>query len=99
MSVAAAAHAVFNLVMIPVFKQNGAIMGTWRLLHDTVLFSWNTVKYFVAGFGMFAVILFAQNKISNSIEITAFCVGFGSLIYAALLLILREKTCLRLFKQ
>jgi O-antigen/teichoic acid export membrane protein len=75
-TLAAAANGIFNFLLIPVFKQNGAIIGTvlaesivltvqtifaWKLLKDTELFSMNTVKFFVAGILMIIALVFFQS--------------------------------------
>jgi O-antigen/teichoic acid export membrane protein len=102
-SVAAVVNAVFNFVMIPVYKQNGAIVGTvlaemvgliiqiWfarDLLKDTELFSWNTAKYFVAGSVMAVAVMFLRIYIGPAVIISIIS---GSIVYTAMLVVLRER--------
>jgi O-antigen/teichoic acid export membrane protein len=110
-SVAAAVNAMFNFVMIPLYKQNGAIVGTvlaeivgliiqiWfarDLVKDTELFSWNTVKYFVAGSVMAVVSFFAYNHLKTFIPPIIVCIGVGMLVYAIVLVLLREKIVIKI---
>jgi hypothetical protein len=96
--------------MIPVYKQNGAIVGTvlaemvglmiqrWfarDLLKDTELFSWNTVKYFVAGSAMAVAVFFAYNHLKIFIPPIILSIGIGILVYIILLMLLREKIAMR----
>jgi O-antigen/teichoic acid export membrane protein len=106
-SIAALINAFFNYFMIPVFKQNGAILGTIlaetigliiqiglarKLLKDTELFSFNTVKYFLSGFIMLGIIFYLQSIIENIVLLIIICTGVGTVVYITLLIILHEKT-------
>jgi O-antigen/teichoic acid export membrane protein len=105
-SVAAAANAVFNFCMIPVLKQNGAILGTvlaeliglgiqivfaWKLLKDTELFSLNTVKYFIAAAVMAFAVFLVRARIDSSATRVIASLGAGVLSYAVMLALLRER--------
>jgi O-antigen/teichoic acid export membrane protein len=112
-SVAAAVNALFNFCMIPRFRQNGAILGTLlaeliglgiqivfarKLLKDTELFAWNTVRYFIAAVAMALVVLLVRTlAVSLAMRVVSSLVA-GSLSYAVLLVLLREKTFCQFFR-
>jgi O-antigen/teichoic acid export membrane protein len=106
-SVSAAVNAGFNFIMIPVLKQNGAILGTilaeltgliiqiffaWKFLRDTELFSWNTLKYFIAGIGMAFVVFVLSRTITPIVLVIGVSFVVGALCYTVLLALMREKT-------
>jgi O-antigen/teichoic acid export membrane protein len=106
-SIAAIVNGIFNFFMIPIFKQNGAILGTvlaeltvlllqtifaWKLLQETELFSFNTIKYFIAGIVMFFSIFFIKTKLDGIILPIIICICMGAFIYTVILMVLREKT-------
>jgi O-antigen/teichoic acid export membrane protein len=111
-SVAAVVNAVFNFCMIPILRQNGAVLGTvlaeliglgiqiafaWKLLKDTDLFSWNTVKYFIAALVMMFVVYFVRvQMVSLALRIIV-SFAAGAFSYAIILILLREKTCVAFF--
>jgi O-antigen/teichoic acid export membrane protein len=105
-SVAALLNGFFNFLMIPVFRQNGAILGTvlaemivlilqmafaWKLLKDTELFSLNTIKYFAAGIIMAVVMFCIKAQAEDALPIVLYCF-FGALVYGVLLIVLQERT-------
>lgn len=104
-SVAAAVNAIFNAILIPKFAQNGAIAGTliaegtglliqiclaWKYLSETDFLSWNTVKYILAGLVMLAAVSFVPEFESRILH-CAVCVVLGAAVYAAILLLMKEK--------
>jgi O-antigen/teichoic acid export membrane protein len=106
-TVAAITNGVFNFFLIPIFQQNGAILGTvlaelivlllqivfaWKLLKDTELFSRNTIKYFIAGIIMTCSLIYIHNIFKHVILTIIICFFSGSMIYIFLLFLLREKT-------
>jgi O-antigen/teichoic acid export membrane protein len=110
-SVSAAVNAVFNFIMIPVLKQNGAILGTvlaeltglliqiffaWKLLRDTELFSWNTLKYFIAGIGMIIIIAITQKLVDFVIVSLVLSFVFGGIFYLGVIILLRKQTVIRI---
>lgn len=110
-SVAAAANALFNFCMIPLLRQNGAILGTllaeiiglgiqmvfaWRLLKDTELFTWNTVKYFIAAAVMAFVVFLVRMQTPSPALRVIMSLGAGAFSYAVMLVLLREQTVCRL---
>jgi O-antigen/teichoic acid export membrane protein len=111
--IAAIVNGFFNFFMIPIFKQNGAILGTvlaelsvliiqsifaWKLLQETELFSFNTVKYFVAGTIMFFSVFFIKIKLDGIILPIIICIFMGAFIYTVALVILHEKTIIIVMK-
>jgi len=105
-SVAAAGSALFNLLMIPMLKQDGAILGTvfaeltgfaiqvafaWRLLKDAEVFRWDMSKYFMAGTAMFLVVALIHTLFDGMFLSTITCVTAGIVVYGATLALLREK--------
>jgi O-antigen/teichoic acid export membrane protein len=112
-SAAAVINAVFNFCMIPVLHQNGAIIGTVlaeliglgmqmvfarKLLKDTELFSWNTVKYGIAAAVMAAMVFFVRTRIDSLVLTVIISLGTGALSYTIMLILLREKTCMSVFQ-
>jgi O-antigen/teichoic acid export membrane protein len=113
-SAAAAANAVFNLYMIPLLRQNGAILGTllaeltglgiqtafaWKLLKDTELFTWNTVKYFIAAAVMAFVVFLVRTQVASLAPRVIASLGAGVFSYAFLLVLLREKTVCQVYSR
>jgi O-antigen/teichoic acid export membrane protein len=105
-SIAAIINFIFNFFMIPMFKQDGAILGTvlaevialvilivfaWKWLQDTKLFSWNTIQYFIASIVMACVIFFISSMIKNITFNLLICIPIGLIVYFILLAILREQ--------
>jgi O-antigen/teichoic acid export membrane protein len=110
-SVSAVVNAGFNFIMIPILKQNGAILGTVlaeltglviqiffarKLLRDTELFSWNTLKFFIAGIGMTVIIAIIQKLIDFTIISLVLSLVFGGIFYFALIILLREQMFMRI---
>jgi O-antigen/teichoic acid export membrane protein len=114
--IAAIVNGFFNFFMIPIFKQNGAILGTvlaelfvlliqsifaWKLLQETELFSFNTIKYFIAGIMMFFSVFFIKTKLDAIILPTTIiitCIFAGAFIYTVALMVLHEKTIVIIMK-
>lgn len=104
-SVAAAVNAFFNAVLIPRFAQNGAVAGTliaegaglliqivfaWKYLKETDFLSWNTLKYVLSGALMFVIVRLVP-ELQVRILHCVLCVVLGTVVYGALLLLMREK--------
>lgn len=104
-SVAAAVNAFFNAVLIPRFAQNGAVAGTliaegtglliqivfaWKYLKETDFLSWNTLKYVLSGALMFVIVRLVPETESKILH-CVLCVVLGTVVYGALLLLMREK--------
>jgi hypothetical protein len=98
--------------MIPVLRQNGAIIGTvlaeliglgiqiafaWKLLKDTELFSWNTIKYFIAAVIMAFAVYLVRKRITSLAPGIIASLATGAFSYAAVLALLREKTARNVF--
>lgn len=113
-SVAAAVNLACNLALIPVFRQNGAIIGTLaaelvglaiqigfarKYLKRTDFAGLNTVKYFIAGAVMGMVLLAIPKRFPSDAIRLAACVCTGAAVYAAVLLILREKLSVALVRR
>jgi O-antigen/teichoic acid export membrane protein len=113
-SIAAVANALFNFGMIPLLKQNGAILGTllaefiglgiqvvfaWELLKDTELFTRNTMKYFIAAAVMALVVLFVRTQIVSPVMRIVASLAAGAFSYAFLLVLLREKTVCQVYSR
>mgnify|MGYP002626310484 FL=1 len=112
-SVAAVANAVCNMILIPRFQQNGAAIGTLvaeglglllqivfaqRYLKDTELISWNTVKYLIAALAMYFVIRLIPYINGNILLHCALCTAIAVGVYGVMLLALREKTAVLIFR-
>jgi O-antigen/teichoic acid export membrane protein len=105
-SAAAVVNFIINLLLIPVFKQNGAIIGTiaaemtaliimvcfgYRLIHDAFAFNSDLLKYIFASTIMAIVVILLKTGIEQ-IYIRVFaCVFFGTAVYVIGLLVLQEK--------
>lgn len=110
----AAVNLAYNLALIPVFRQNGAIIGTLaaelvglavqigfarKYLKRTDFAGLNTVKYFIAGAVMGMVLLAIPKRFPSDAIRLAACVCTGAAVYAAVLLILREKLSVALVRR
>lgn len=113
-TVAAIVNACFNAILIPKFAQNGAAIGTliaeglgflfqvifaWRYLLETDFFSFNTVKYIVAGIGMYVVLSVIPNDGRNLLVHCVMCVLIAALVYGVILIVCREKLLLDSLKR
>jgi O-antigen/teichoic acid export membrane protein len=110
-SVAAAANALFNFCMIPFLRQNGAVLGTLlaeitglgiqmaiarKLLKDTDIFTWNTVKYFIAAAVMALVVFLVRTRMDSPVLKIIASLAAGASGYAVMLVLLREQTICQL---
>jgi O-antigen/teichoic acid export membrane protein len=113
-TVAAIVNGLFNFFLIPIFQQNGAILGTVlaeliilllqvafarKLLKDTELFSRNTVKYFIASIIMSGILVYIHGLFESRIQVILICVFSGVIIYTTVLFLLHEKTLCAFLKQ
>jgi O-antigen/teichoic acid export membrane protein len=105
--VSAVCNVLVNLLLIPRFRQNGAIMGTLAaetiglvmlfifargLLKNTQLFSLNSAKYGAASCAMSFLLWRVKSKLDGDALTLSVCIPLGAFIYAAALVLLRETT-------
>jgi O-antigen/teichoic acid export membrane protein len=103
----ATSNIVCNAILVPLYRQNGAIIGTLaaesiglsmqlfyarKLLKDTELFSINTAKFFIAACVMAAAVWVLHGIINQTAFAFIACALTGAAVYALVLTLLHEKT-------
>ncbi len=105
-SVSAVLNTIVNAILIPLFAQNGAAIGT-IIAESTGLFiqiifarkyfkaidffSFNSLKFLISGIVMYLAVRNVPYINENIFFHCVVCIVFGAIIYASSLIILREK--------
>ncbi len=113
-SIAAVANALSNTLLIPIFAQNGAALGTVvaealglllqlifarHFLYNTDLFSFNTLKYLIAGGIMFIIVLIIPDFSEHIVVHCIISIIIAIILYCILLIIMKEKLMVEILRR
>ncbi len=113
-SIAAVVNAICNVILIPRYAQNGAALGTViaegiglilqivfarKYFSNVDFFSFNSLKYVIAGLCMYFILQFVPYIKENVMLHCLLCITIGTVVYASVLILLKEKLILELISQ